>query len=47
MSKAVFAHLGIDIPVYREVFDVYDLTENILKKFGNIVLFSAGDMLLI
>ena len=44
MSKAVFAHLGIDIPVYREVTDVYDLTENILKKFGNIVLFSAGPL---
>ena len=44
ISKAVVANLGIDIEVYREIIDVYELTKENLKAFGNITLFSGGPL---
>ena len=44
ISKAVIANLGIDIEVYRAITDVYELTKENLKAFGNITLFSGGPL---
>ena len=44
ISKAVVANLGIDIEVYRAITDVYELTKENLKAFGNITLFSGGPL---
>lgn len=44
LSKALFANLGLEIPVYRGFKDVRELTPEKLKALGTVVLLGAGPL---
>ena len=44
ISKAVLANLDVDIEVYREFTDVFELTKENIMAMGNITLFCGGPL---